>query len=89
MGNFTLHLKYIYSFPGGGSVKDCGVVVVEIVTPKEWGFQFSSEVSHMTVDHHNYCYLYYNDGLCFDLIQLMIHHFECFDRCQKELTLIT
>ena len=35
-----------------------------------------SDVSHMTVNHHYYCYPYYNDGLCFDLIQIMIHNLQ-------------
>ena len=35
MGNFNLNFTTYILFPGGGRVDDLGVVVVEVVSPKE------------------------------------------------------
>ena len=47
---------------------DSGLVVVEILSPKEEEPQFPPEVSHMTVNNNYYCHPYYHDGWCFGLI---------------------
>ena len=72
MGNPPFNLKKIL-FPGGGSIEDRGVVVVNIVSPKEERHR-PPEVSHMNVNHHYHLHPYYHDFWCFDIIYLMLHH---------------
>ena len=58
--------KHRYYFPGGGTVDNRGVVMLEIVSQKEEK-RHLFKVSHMTVNHHYRWHPYYHDGWCFDL----------------------
>ena len=71
---FLLMWKHWYYLTGGVSVDNSGVVAVDIVSQKDEERHFPPVVSHITSNHRHSCYNYCNDGWCFDIIQLMLHH---------------
>ena len=64
----------MYYVPIGGRVDDRGVVVMEIVLPKEEELKFSPEVFHMILNFHYRFRPYYHDDWCSDIIQMMPYH---------------
>ena len=66
--------KHIYYFLSRVSLDDRGVVVADIVSPKE-GKRTFFEVSHMNVNRSYLFRMYYHCGWCFDIIHIMLHNF--------------
>ena len=52
---------------------DRGVIVVDIVSPKEEQ-RNCFLVSCVTVNHHYPCHPYHQVFWCFDIIHMMLHH---------------
>ena len=52
MGTTPFNFKTVILFPGGGSVENCGVVLVVIVSTKEEERISPDEVYYITVNHH-------------------------------------